>query len=329
MKSYPLVFLAMVAANIATMFVAAAFIDPATRDDSSYLAAIIDKHERAAAQPSPRVLLFGGSNLAFGIDSMHLESVWNCPVVNMGLQGGFGLDFILGEAEYTVRRGDTIILVLEYGMLERNGRPKEPELIQRVNEIFPPSVRFANASRIDLFISLLNRSRRRLWQLGQESISGLILRDRVILETLPQAIYSRESFNAHGDIVAHLSLAPMGPPLPSPKHYELDSHAIVDRLERFVSAMTESGVTVIFAFPPLAWTWFETNEAEILEFYDELVGREQLQSIGHPSEVAFPNDSFFDSAYHLGADARHQRTIELGSQIALSGCELVNTSPTQ
>ena len=53
--------------------------------DDSYLAAILEKDRLIRNTPSPKIILVGGSNLAFGIDSKAIEDSLGLHVVNMGL----------------------------------------------------------------------------------------------------------------------------------------------------------------------------------------------------------------------------------------------------
>ena len=65
--------------------------------DYNYFAAIADKHKYAQSIIEPKIILAGGSSLAFGIASDSVEKKLNHSVVNLGLYVGFGLDFILKE----------------------------------------------------------------------------------------------------------------------------------------------------------------------------------------------------------------------------------------
>src|SRR5438105_4157685 len=83
---------------------------------SDFMAAIIDKHKQIDIIKSPKIILGGGSNLAFGIDSKKLETAFNMPVINMGLHAGLGLTFILNELKYSIKKNDIVFLSIEYGL---------------------------------------------------------------------------------------------------------------------------------------------------------------------------------------------------------------------
>src|SRR5678816_2773153 len=65
--------------------------------DDSYLAAVLEKDRLIRNTPSPKIILVGGSNLAFGIDSKAIEDSLGLHVVNMGLYAKLGLKYMLAQ----------------------------------------------------------------------------------------------------------------------------------------------------------------------------------------------------------------------------------------
>jgi hypothetical protein len=81
---------------------------------TSYLASAIDKVKMLKTVPGPRLILIGGSNLAFGIDSAYLQNRLQMPVINMGVHIAFGLRYMLNQARPYLRSGDIVVIVPEY-----------------------------------------------------------------------------------------------------------------------------------------------------------------------------------------------------------------------
>jgi hypothetical protein len=65
------------------------------RAENPLYASTVIKHKRLAAAPSPRLILVGGSNVLFGIDSAMIERETDFNPVNMGLIGGLRLEYML------------------------------------------------------------------------------------------------------------------------------------------------------------------------------------------------------------------------------------------
>src|SRR4051794_775994 len=77
--------------------------------ENSYLAAWRVKHQRLIAPGDNRLIVAGGSNVAFGVDSSTLQSVTQRTTINMGLHGGLGLRSVLYDIEENVRDHDTVV----------------------------------------------------------------------------------------------------------------------------------------------------------------------------------------------------------------------------
>src|SRR6187397_230502 len=81
-------------------------------DPDHYMAATIDKHARLRSAARPRLIFVGGSSVGFSIDSRAFEG-FGLSSVNMGLNDGLGLPFMLGEVAGELREGDVVIVAPE------------------------------------------------------------------------------------------------------------------------------------------------------------------------------------------------------------------------
>jgi len=84
------------------------------RWQGDYMFALIDKFDNLKAEKSPKIVLVGGSNLAFGMDSKTISEYYNMPVINMGLHAGIGLHFLLEGIKPYVKKDDIILIIPEY-----------------------------------------------------------------------------------------------------------------------------------------------------------------------------------------------------------------------
>ncbi len=83
----------------------------------SYVNALIDKHVLLSEPREPKIVIIGGSNVAFGMDSRVLQEELGRPVVNAGLHAGIGLEYMLRDVEGYLSAGDVLVVIPEYDLL--------------------------------------------------------------------------------------------------------------------------------------------------------------------------------------------------------------------
>lgn len=90
----------------------------ASTADGHWILAVQDAKVRAAeaAPAGGRLLLVGGESVHFGLNAAALSSVVERPVLNLGTHQAVGLDYMLDRVEPLLRRGDRVLLMLEYEM---------------------------------------------------------------------------------------------------------------------------------------------------------------------------------------------------------------------
>jgi len=97
---------------------------------SRWVYEVIQKKVRIAQQtPSPKVVISGGSNVLFGVDSTMLAQYFGRPVVNMGVNAALQVPVILETTKLVLQAGDTLFLALEYpDLYEYDGKPNFQEI---------------------------------------------------------------------------------------------------------------------------------------------------------------------------------------------------------
>lgn len=87
-------------------------------DDLKYIdnpiAALINKHKRIEVLASPRLIIMGGSNAFYGMNSARISDSLSMNVVNMALFAGIGLDFMLEELQNNIKKNDVVVLSIAY-----------------------------------------------------------------------------------------------------------------------------------------------------------------------------------------------------------------------
>jgi len=283
-------------------------------DESEYMAATIDKHHRAESLEGRRMLIIGGSNIAFGIDTPRLEREFGLPAVNMGLNANLGAEFMLAEAEATARSGDVLLVSLEY---EHFAAPSTlATVVMRLFEHRPESMAFLNA-----------RQRKDLMESGLPYLHTVVHRGvrnekrKKRTEVSKKNAYLREAFNAHGDVIAHEAIpaeydakksAPTemramwqnGVPGVIDKDYMT---AAVERFNHFVQRCEARGIRVLLAAPPRSETSAGNVRGVMDAIHAAIAGTITAPTVTDERSLVFRDELFFDSCYHLTGEGKRQR----------------------
>jgi hypothetical protein len=270
-----------------------------------YLAGTVEKHKLIAETPSPRVVIVGGSNVAFGFDSEYLQKQLGLPVINMGLHGGLGLRYSLNEIAPYIRKGDVYILSPEYPQFDD---PDGDLTLLQLLTVYPRGLQYLAPENLIAFpraFLQLSQFKRNWWgRAGFKSPSF-------------DPVYNRSAFNNNGDVISHLGR--MTPPHTNfPKELRLigptdsDTPALV-ALIKFEQACTNRGATVFFAFPAVVADYYkEPENLKNIKLLDtNLRHNTRLIILGTPDENVFPSTAFFDAVNHLNKAPRFQRTEHL------------------
>lgn len=278
------------------------------RDPGHYMAATVDKHARLRAAPRPRLIFVGGSSVGFSVDSREFDELGLAPV-NMGLNDGLGLRFMLAEVAGELGAGDVVVVMPETHLYWTGS---EHDAIWAAVEQRPASlacVAPADARAMaDQGLHFLARKLRcAAHQVGTE-------------DPLP-TIYRRSSFDERGDFVAHRDRprkqeAQIAGPWPPPKTLDLD--ASIAALQDFAERCDEAGARCFLAWSPIrADRLADPIQAAVLErVATRLRAEVALPQLEAPAEAAFPEVEFFDRGPHLRGGAAARRSRRLAARLA-------------
>lgn len=267
----------------------------------------------ASRTRSPRILLIGGSNLLFGVDSGRISRELGLPVVNMGVNAGLQLPYILYEAKKVLRPGDIALLSLEYPeMYTYDGVPNQ-QIISYLYAFDPGFWKALTWKERFLFVwdTPLSRLIEGYLETGDKPVrSGL---------------YGAHHIDIHGD-QTHTTLADLTPAIrqerdstPPKKITEkdLNDHNLAwNYLEEFHRWASHKGIDV-YLIPSILMDDPGYHRGAALKFFQTLPLRARshgLRFIGNPLDFLYPRNMFFNTNYHLNAPARKihtQRIIDL------------------
>lgn len=281
---------------VLTMVFLIHLIAPFVRDDNSYVAASLDKENKLITLPGRRLILVGGSNLALGVNSAKLSQEIGMPVLNMGLHAGLGLPFALNETQAGLRKGDVVVLSIEYflGDGEKKLQSQLVDINSKANNFIEP----------DLFGTL------RLYtaQLQRCLSSGFY---KAIGSDKKDPTYRRNAFTPEGDLTAHWNRPPVNS-LTGFFRFTEDYDVGIERINQFVETAQSKGCKVYLTYPAYPTYAYEENKAAIDKLEIQFKQNVKCPIFGNPKISLLPKSYFFDTVYHLTREGTQKRTQLLG-----------------
>jgi hypothetical protein len=93
--------------------------------DAVFSSSIIDLKEKILIRNknTEKIIVVGGSNVAFGIDSIEIKKAFGIETINFGCMAGIGPEVLLSKIKNHTSNGDIIIFCWEFGLyrFERSG----------------------------------------------------------------------------------------------------------------------------------------------------------------------------------------------------------------
>lgn len=261
-------------------------------------ASILDKHARLDALDAPRLIFTGGSGVALGLDSKLIEEETGMPVINMGVNAGFGLRYLVAELSPTLRAGDIVVIVPEYETFFGSSMEGGQNLLWAL-QIWG----WRAWSHFDLSKGQINTIVSQLPYFMQNRF----------MEILPapiDPIYNRAAFTERGDFVNHLAL-----PSRTIRPYTIDpeqqlNHDAIALLNDFAQAASGEGARIVLLPPAIARSFYnyEENVRTIDAIFRSLEAVSSLTMLAHPAMFVLDDTLFFDTVYHLNQVGRKMRT---------------------
>lgn len=281
---------------------------------NGYHASVIDYHGAVAAKearlanlPSPKVVIIGGSNATFGMDSEALEKALCMPVVNMTIHANLGVEFMVNEVKGHLGPGDLVLASFEYSAFREAIRDNEVHVltVDRAPGAID-ALPWYRRPRVIADVAILRLQAAWNDLLGKRRGEG------------QELVYRADGFNERGDMVAHIGLPQRGPE--KQQHVEYKMPVFGDDFLPLVKELMDSAavhqVQVVFIWPCVAAS---SRRPDV----EDVVARRMMEAghpmLGEPGSYVFPDTAFHDTHYHLRGAGRKLRTDQLIRDLCSSG----------
>lgn len=290
----------------------------------SYYAELAPMTERLYQAQGKKLVVVGGSNVAFGLDVELLEQIlldkgYDYTVCPYGLYAAVGCSAMLSLSEDALREDDLVILAVE---------PSSETL----SSYFGASAFLKCAEDAPWLLKKLNADQRRA-ALGN-SISTLqerlaILRSGILPEA--KGVYSRAAFgeNCNLDYERPGNIMALGFDAAEPVDLQAlqIEEAFAEQVNSYCHAAEKRGARVYLSFSPVNRSALvEESEAVLLSYFTLFRETFVCPVISDPNRYVLDSAWFYDSNFHLNSAGARLRTILLAEDILaqLGCCEAVD-----
>ncbi len=269
-----------------------------------------EKYERLNSIDEPKLIVVGGSSVAFGLDSALMEEYIDMPTVNFGLYAALGTKVMLDLSKSNINRGDVVVIAPEMS------KQTMSMYFNTENTLMALDDDYSMMRHIDINNSF-------------SLVSGMFshLADKFALAREgtpdPKGVYNSDSFDKYGDVKYPRPQNTMplyyDPSTPITLDESIIDDSFIDYLNDYIAFCRRRGATVCFSFSPMNRMALseDYDSDELSEFEAMLSDKLDCNLISYAEDYILDAEYFFDSNFHLNDTGVKYRTLRLAQDVLL------------
>ena len=270
----------------------------------TFMGELKSKYERLKETSGKRIVLVGGSGVAFDCDSALMDDFFpSYEIVNFGMYAGLGTKAVMDLSENYIHEGDIVILSPEQGE-------------QTFSDYFNGEYMWQAA---DGAFGMLRDLKSENFEamLGNFPRFALEKLNYVMKGQKPQtdSIYQKKSFNTYGDIeldTCRENILPNGYDVNQKVRFTEDvvQPEFMDYMNDWTKRLEKKGAVVWYRYCPV--NKLSVEDMDDLAAYDVFL-RQKLDFpvIGNPENSLMEAEWFFDTNFHLNQPGKEVNTVQL------------------
>ena len=270
----------------------------------TFMGELKSKYERLKETSGKRIVLVGGSGVAFDCDSALMDDFFpSYEIVNFGMYAGLGTKAVMDLSENYIHEGDIVIL-----------SPEQSE--QTFSDYFNGEYMWQAA---DGAFGMLRDLKSENFEamLGNFPRFALEKLNYVMKGQKPQtySIYQKKSFNTYGDIeldTCRENILPNGYDVNQKVRFTEDvvQPEFMDYMNDWAKRLEKKGAVVWYRYCPV--NKLSVEDMDDLAAYDIFL-RQKLDFpvIGNPENSLMEAEWFFDTNFHLNQPGKEVNTVQL------------------
>ena len=270
----------------------------------TFMGELKSKYERLKETSGKRIVLVGGSGVAFDCDSALMDDFFpSYEIVNFGMYAGLGTKAVMDLSENYIHEGDIVIL-----------SPEQSE--QTFSDYFNGEYMWQAADGAFGMLRDL-KSENFDAMLGNFPRFALEKLNYVMKGQKPQtdSIYQKKSFNTYGDIeldTCRENILPNGYDVNQKVRFTEDvvQPEFMDYMNDWAKRLEKKGAVVWYRYCPV--NKLSVEDMDDLAAYDVFL-RQKLDFpvIGNPKNSLMEAEWFFDTNFHLNQPGKEVNTVQL------------------
>ena len=270
----------------------------------TFMGELKSKYERLKETSGKRIVLVGGSGVAFDCDSALMDDFFPLyEIVNFGMYAGLGTKAVMDLSENYIHEGDIVIL-----------SPEQSE--QTFSDYFNGEYMWQAADgAFGMLCDLKSENFEAM--LGNFPRFALEKLNYVMKGQKPQtdSIYQKKSFNTYGDIeldTCRENILPNGYDVNQKVRFTEDvvQPEFMDYMNDWAKRLEKKGAVVWYRYCPV--NKLSVEDMDDLAAYDVFL-RQKLDFpvIGNPENSLMEAEWFFDTNFHLNQPGKEVNTVQL------------------
>ena len=270
----------------------------------TFMGELKSKYERLKETSGKRIVLVGGSGVAFDCDSALMDDFFpSYEIVNFGMYAGLGTKAVMDLSENYIHEGDIVILSPEQGEQTFSDYFNGEYMWQAADGAFG-MLRDLKSENFDAM-------------LGNFPRFALEKLNYVMKGQKPQtdSIYQKKSFNTYGDIeldTCRENILPNGYDVNQKVRFTEDvvQPEFMDYMNDWTKRLEKKGAVVWYRYCPV--NKLSVEDMDDLAAYDVFL-RQKLDFpvIGNPENSLMEAEWFFDTNFHLNQPGKEVNTVQL------------------
>lgn len=270
----------------------------------TFMGELKSKYERLKETSGKRIVLVGGSGVAFDCDSALMDDFFpSYEIVNFGMYAGLGTKAVMDLSENYIHEGDIVILSPEQGEQTFSDYFNGEYMWQAADGAFG-MLRDLKSENFDAM-------------LGNFPRFALEKLNYVMKGQKPQtdSIYQKKSFNTYGDIeldTCRENILPNGYNVNQKVRFTEDvvQPEFMDYMNDWAKRLEKKGAVVWYRYCPV--NKLSVEDMDDLAAYDVFL-RQKLDFpvIGNPENSLMEAEWFFDTNFHLNQPGKEVNTVQL------------------